>query len=118
MTGKLGSGRQCMSWISLADEIAAIRFALQNETVRDAVNLTAPHPATNATFTKALGAALHRPTFLTIPRFVRRAPAPVGGLIDSLLFSSARVAPSALLAAGFTFDHPHLPDALQAVLGS
>ncbi len=113
---KAGSGRQWMSWITLHDEVRAIRFALEGE-VSGALNLTAPNPVTNAAFTDAVGDALHRPTFLTIPRFATRAPAGIGGLVESLLFSSARVEPAALVAAGFTFDHPDLPGALQAVLG-
>lgn len=114
---KAGSGRQWMSWISLHDEVRAIRFALEQSSMAGALNLTAPQPVTNAAFTDAVGDALHRPTFLTIPRFAAKAPLGIGGLVESLLFSSARVEPAALAAAGFAFDHPDLPTALQAVLG-
>ncbi len=114
--GKAGRGDQWMSWISLHDEVRAIRFALDQQHVHGPLNLTAPHPVTNAEFTKALGAAVHRPTFLTIPQLVRHAPLGIGDLVGSLLFTSARVEPAALTAAGFTFDQPELPAALEAVL--
>ncbi|WP_426573437.1 TIGR01777 family oxidoreductase [Aquihabitans sp. McL0605] len=114
--GKAGRGTQWMSWISLDDEVRAIRFALDTDSVSGPVNLTAPNPVTNAAFTKALGAAVHRPTFLTIPRFVRHVPAGIGPLVESLLFSSARVEPTALVSAGFTFEHPSLDEALASVL--
>ena len=68
LLGKLGRGTQWMSWISLADEVGAIRFLLEHEVVGP-VNLTAPTPVTNAVFTKALGRVLHRPTFLPVPSF-------------------------------------------------
>jgi hypothetical protein len=113
---KAGNGQQWMSWITLHDEVRAIRFALEHDTVTGPVNLTAPAPVTNADFTDAVGEALHRPTFLTIPRFARKAPFGVGDLVGSLLFSSARVQPHALVEAGFTFDHEDLRGALDAVL--
>ena len=115
--GKAGKGTQWMPWIALADEIGAIRFLLDAE-VSGAVNLTAPNPVTNAEFTKALGRAVHRPTLLPVPRFVRHAPFGVGPLLGSLLFSSARVLPEALTLAGYAFAHPDLDDALAAVLAS
>ncbi len=113
---KAGTGRQWMSWVTLHDEVRAIRFALDHDTVSGALNLTAPQPVTNAVFTDAVGEALHRPTFLTIPRLAGKAPFGIGGLVESLLFSSARVQPEALRSAGFTFDHPDLGTALAAVL--
>lgn len=116
--GKAGKGDQWMSWITLHDEVRAIRFALDHAEVRGPLNLTAPHPVTNAGFTKALGLELHRPTFATIPRVVRHAPFGIGDLVGSLLFTSARVEPAALTAAGFTFEHPELAPALQAVLSA
>lgn len=112
---KAGSGRQWMSWITLHDEVRAIRFALDHD-IAGPANLTAPEPVTNAAFTDAVGEALHRPTFLTIPRFASKAPLGIGGLVESLLFSSARVTPTALTEAGFTFEHPDLGTALAAVL--
>lgn len=113
---KAGRGTQWMSWITLPDEVRAIRFALDTAALRGPVNLTAPGPVTNAAFTDAVGRALHRPTFLTIPRVARRAPFGIGPLIESLLFTSARVRPAALEAAGFTFQQPDLSTALGSVL--
>ncbi|MGN6695988.1 MAG: DUF1731 domain-containing protein, partial [Aquihabitans sp.] len=113
---KAGSGKQWMSWITRHDEVRAIRFALEEGGLSGAVNLTAPNPVTNAAFTDAVGDALHRPTFLTIPAFVRKAPLGIGGLVESLLLVSQRCEPAALLDAGFSFDHPDLHTALEAVL--
>lgn len=114
--GQAGSGRQWFSWISLADEIGAIRFLLDHDDMTGPVNLTAPAPCTNAEFTKALGRAVHRPTVLRIPGLVAHAPLGLGDLAQSLLFSSARVLPAALLDAGYSFQHPELEEALGAVL--
>jgi len=116
--GKAGTGRQWMSWITLDDEVRAIRFALETPEVHGPLNLTAPRPVTNGEFTRALAGALHRPAVLTIPRLVQRAPFGVGDLVGSLLFTSARVEPRALLDAGFTFEHPDLDEALAAVLAT
>lgn len=115
--GRAGSGRQWMSWITLADEVAAIRHALDHEAVRGPVNLTAPGAVTNAEFTRALGAHLHRPTVVRVPALARRLPFGVGDLVGSLLFTSARVIPDALLASGFTFAHADLDGALDDLLG-
>jgi uncharacterized protein len=112
--GRFGSGRQWWSWISLTDEIAAIRFLLDHD-LRGPVNLTAPGATTNAEFSKVLGHVLHRPAALPVPAFGPKLL--VGGeLAQALLFTSARVVPSALEAAGFTFAHPDLDGALRAVL--
>lgn len=115
--GRAGRGTQWMSWITIVDEVRAIRFALESE-VAGPLNLTAPGPVTNAEFTRALGTALHRPTFLTVPRLAKKAPAGIGDLVGSLLFTSARVEPAALLAAGFRFEHPELDEALPAVVSA
>jgi len=114
--GKIGSGRQWMSWISLADEVAAIRFLLSPDcTVRGPVNLTAPGPVTNEVFTKALGRVLHRPTFLPVPSF---GPKVLLGaeLATALLLEGQRALPDVLLDAGFEFQHPDLEPALRDVL--
>lgn len=112
--GRLGSGRQWWSWISLTDEVRAIRFLLDAD-VSGPVDLTAPEPVTNATFTKALGRALGRPTVLPVPRF---GPNLLLGseLATELLFTSQRVLPAVLDGAGFAFEHRALPDALRAEL--
>ncbi len=112
--GKLGGGHQYMSWISIDDEVGIITWLLDTE-ICGAVNLTAPEPVTNHDFTKALGAALHRPTFLTVPSF---GPKILLGseLADSLLFSSARVAPTVAEGAGYEFRHRTIDAALADVL--
>ncbi len=116
--GQAGSGDQWFSWITLADEVGAIRFALESSDVSGPLNLTSPSPCTNAEFTKALGRAVRRPTLMRIPRLVTRLPAGVGDLAESLLFSSARVLPAALGEAGYRFAHPELDEALTSVLAT
>jgi uncharacterized protein len=112
--GKMGSGRQWWSWITLRDEVDAIVWLLTHE-LAGPVNLTAPSPTTNAKLTKALGAQLHRPTFLAVPKF---GPGLIVGreLAQALLFTSQRVQPAALTAAGFGFSDPDLPAALASIL--
>jgi uncharacterized protein (TIGR01777 family) len=114
--GKIGSGRQWMSWIALADEIAAIRFLLSPDCgVQGPVNLTAPGPVTNEVFTKALGRVLHRPTFVPVPSV---GPKLLLGaeLATALLLEGQRALPDVLLDAGFEFQHPDLEPALRDVL--
>jgi len=113
-----GKGDQWMSWITLDDEVSAIRHVLDHATLSGPVNLTAPNPATNAEFTEAVGHALHKPTFLRIPRLIGKLPFGVGDLVRSLLFSSGRVVPHVLVESGFEFAHPELPSALEAVLAT
>jgi len=112
--GPLGSGRQWMSWISLADAVAAIVFVLETPTLAGPVNLTAPQPVTNGEFTRALGHALHRPAILPAPAFALRLA--LGEMADEALLASSRVHPAKLLAAGFPFAHPTVDQALAAAL--
>jgi uncharacterized protein (TIGR01777 family) len=113
--GKMGGGREWWSWISLDDEVRAIRFLIDNE-VHGPVNLTAPNPERNVDITRALGQVLHRPTFFTVPSF---GPKLLLGseLADSLLFMSQRISPTVLLDHGFEFEHPELVGALEDALG-
>jgi hypothetical protein len=113
--GRLGTGRQWLSWISLADEVAAIEWLLTAE-VAGAVNATAPAPVTNDEFTRALADTLHRPAVLRVPRF---APSLLLGaeLVDTLLYSGQRVLPAVLESSGFSFAHRELAPALRALLG-
>ena len=114
LLGKLGTGRQWMSWISLADEVRAIRFLLDHD-IAGPVNATAPTPVTNAVFTKAVGHTLHRPTFLPIPNFGPKLL--VGSeLAEVLLFEGQRVLPEVLQAHGFEFTTPDLEAALRSIL--
>jgi uncharacterized protein (TIGR01777 family) len=113
---KMGSGRQWQSWISIDDEVGAIAHLLTSD-LSGPVNLTAPTPVTNATFADELGAALHRPTFLPIPKFGPKLL--LGGeLADNLLFEGQKVLPRALNGDGYPFVHPELADALRAMLSS
>jgi hypothetical protein len=111
---RLGSGRQWMSWVSLADVIAAILFALEQTKLAGPVNVTAPNPLTNAEFTRALGQQLHRPAFLAVPAFAVRML--FGQMGDEALLASARVQPEKLLASGFRFSMPEINRALRAAL--
>jgi uncharacterized protein (TIGR01777 family) len=112
---KIGSGRQYLSWISIADEVRAIRFMLDNDHVTGPVNLTAPEPVTNAEFTKALARTLGRPAALGIPAAALRLAL---GEVASELLGSTRVLPGALAAAGFSFRHPILGDALRDLVAT
>ncbi len=112
--GTIGSGKQWMSWIALDDLIKLIHFALENETLRGAVNAVAPNPVTNEEFTKMLGKALHRPTVLPIPTFAIKLM--FGEMGETLLLQGARVLPKRLLDAGFEFQFSNLEEAMKHVL--
>jgi uncharacterized protein (TIGR01777 family) len=112
--GRMGSGRQWWSWISIADEIRALMWLLDHD-VAGPVNLASPNPVTNAEFSKVLGRVLSRPAIVPVPSF---GPKLLRGaeLADELLFASQRVQPDALTKSGFRFSHPDLEAALRAVL--
>lgn len=113
--GRIASGKQWMSWISLEDEIGAILHLLKESSVSGPVNLTAPEPATNLDFTKALGAAVHRPTILPTPL----APLKIAlgaELVTALLVNGQRVLPSALEVSGYKFKQPDIKNALVSML--
>jgi len=112
--GRLGSGRQWMSWVSLDDVIAAILFALKTPALAGPVNMTSPNAVTNAEFTRALGRALHRPAFLPAPAFALRLA--LGQMADEALLSSTRAVPVKLTEAGFRFSHATVESALVAAL--
>jgi hypothetical protein len=114
--GKLGSGRQYTSWISLTDEVAAIRRLLAADGVSGPVNLTAPTPVTNAVFTRELARALHRPAVLTVPPFALRAV--LGGFADEGVLAGQRVMPRVLGGAGFPFTHTDIGAALRDLLAT
>jgi uncharacterized protein (TIGR01777 family) len=110
--GKLGSGKQWWSWITLHDQIKAISFLL-NKNVEGPVNLTSPHPATNQEFTAALARALKRPAIFPVPSIALKIA--LGGFSTEIL-GSKKVLPQKLLDAGFNFDYPHLAPALSALV--
>ena len=106
--GKLGSGKQWWSWITLHDQIRAMIF-LMNSKIEGPVNITSPNPVTNQQFTAALARALKRPAFFPAPAFALRAV--LGGFSTEIL-GSKRVMPKVLLDNDFEFDYPHLLAAL------
>lgn len=108
--GRLGSGKQWMSWIGLRDLVAATLFVLDEPALTGAVNLTSPQPVTNAEFTRAFARRLHRPAILPAPAFALRIA--LGRMADEALLSSARALPRKLLGAGFRFAHTSIDDAL------
>jgi uncharacterized protein (TIGR01777 family) len=113
--GRIGSGAQYMPWISLDDEVGAIRFLAEHADVAGPVNLTAPLPVTNADFTAALAQAVHRPAVLPVPAFAIRA---LGAQGEEMLLYGQRAVPAKLEAAGYRFRHATLEEALAAALGS
>jgi uncharacterized protein (TIGR01777 family) len=112
--GKIGSGQQWMSWITLADTVGVLRLALANRAISGALNVVAPSPVRNAEFVRELGRAMHRPAILPAPAFALKFA--LGELAEALLLSSQRVMPSRLQQLGHKFQHADLPSALAAVL--
>jgi uncharacterized protein (TIGR01777 family) len=112
--GRIGDGKQWMSWIALADVVRALEFVIDKQNLSGAVNFVAPNPVTNTTFTSALGNILGRPTFFPVPAFGARLA--FGEMADALLLSSQRVEPKRLNESGFKFDYANLNDALSVIL--
>lgn len=111
--GRLGSGRQWMSWISIVDEVAAVTHLLEHD-VHGPVNLVSPNPVTNAELTATLASVLRRPAVIPVPRIALRA---VLGEMTQELLASARIRPVALAESGYRFRHPDLEAALRQLLG-
>lgn len=112
--GRLGSGRQWMSWIALEDLIEVVLYAIDHNELSGAINAVAPNPVTNAEFTKALGRALDRPVVLPVPAFaLKMLP---GRMAQEALLASARVIPEVLQQRGFAFQYPTIEHALQHAL--
>ena len=112
--GRIGNGKQWMSWIALDDVVGAITHAISDESLAGPVNIVAPNPVTNADFTKHLGRVLSRPTLFPVPAFGARLA--FGEMADALLLSSQRVMSSRLNQAGYGFVEPELAGALRRVL--
>ena len=110
--GKLGNGKQWWSWITLHDVIRAITFLLESK-VAGPVNLTSPNPVTNQEFTSALARAMHRPALFPAPAIALKVA--LGGFSSEIL-GSKKVVPQALTDAGFTWDYPHITNALTALI--
>jgi uncharacterized protein len=111
--GPLGDGSQYFSVVSLTDWVRAVGYLGDHRDAAGPYNLTAPQAPTNAEFTSALGAQLHRPTRLRVPRFALKAAT---GELSGELVGSLRVQPQRLLDAGFTFEHPDVESILSAAL--
>ena len=112
--GRLGSGRQWMSWIAMPDQLAAIRFLLEHDEVTGPVNLTAPEPARNRDYTRAVGRAVRRPALAVVPRTALRVA--LGGFADEGVLVSQRVVPTRLEQAGFTFTYDDVDAAVAALV--
>lgn len=113
--GRVGHGRQWMSWIAIDDLIDIFHAGIMDETLRGSVNAVSPNPVTNNEFTKTLGNVLHRPTFLPVPRFGVKAV--LGESADELALASARVIPAKLKQRGHSFRFEDLDPALRFLLG-
>jgi uncharacterized protein (TIGR01777 family) len=112
--GKLSSGQQWMSWVTLGDVVGILRMAIENGSVRGALNVVSPQPLQNAEFTYLLAKAMHRPALFPAPAFALRLM--LGEMADALLLSSQRVVPRALEKIGYQFLHGDLNSALAAIL--
>jgi uncharacterized protein (TIGR01777 family) len=110
--GRIGSGKQWMSWIALEDVVEILRVALNNSELRGPVNVVAPEPVTNAGFTKTLAVAMHRPAIFPAPAFALRVA--LGEMADALLLTSQRVAPAKLERFYYPYRYQTLNSALAA----
>ena len=114
--GRLGSGRQWMPWIHVEDAARLILRAVEQDSIRGPINLTAPEAVTNAIFTQSLAKALHRPAFFHAPIFAMRLL--LRGMADEMLLGSQRVNPRVATDSGYTFTHPSLAGAFASLLGA
>jgi uncharacterized protein (TIGR01777 family) len=112
--GWVGRGSQWVSWISLQDEIRAIRFLMENQSLQGPFNLTSPRPVTMREFTRILGRVLRRPAWTMLPAFAARLM--FGEMADEVLLASQQAIPKRLLEAGFKFSHVDLRTALDAMI--
>src|SRR6185369_8548215 len=106
MGGKVGSGKQYISWVALDDAVRVVKFAIDDETIRGPLNVVSPNPVTNEEFTKTLGHVLNRPTALAMPAFAARLA--FGEMADEMLLASQKVLPKRLIQVGFQFQYPTL----------
>lgn len=113
--GRLGSGKQWMSWIALEDLIRIIHLALENTQLRGAINAAAPNPVTNEEFTRTFGKVLNRPTILPLPEFAIKLM--FGEMGETILLEGARVLPKRLTENGFEFKFTNLEPAMKEILG-
>jgi uncharacterized protein len=114
--GRLGTGKQWMSWIAFGDVVGIVRWAITDSQARGPVNVVAPNPVQNAEFTHLLAKVLHRPALFPVPAFALRLM--LGEMADALLLGSQRVRPEKLIGAGYKFRFENLEPALQAALAT
>ena len=112
--GRIGSGQQWMSWVTLRDVVAILRMALDNGAPRGPINVVSPQPVRNAEFTSLLASALHRPALFPAPAFALRLM--LGEMADALLLSSQRAEPAQLAKLHYPFHDPDLATALRSTL--
>ncbi|MGR3218416.1 MAG: TIGR01777 family oxidoreductase [Candidatus Anammoxibacter sp.] len=112
--GRLGSGKQYVSWVLIDDAVNAIHHVLTDDSLSGPVNVSSPNPVTNKVFTKTFGKIIRRPTFIPMPAFSARLA--FGEMADELLLASTRVEPAKLINSGFKFEYPEIEDALRNVL--
>jgi uncharacterized protein (TIGR01777 family) len=112
--GRIGSGKQWMSWVTLEDVVEVLKLALRDAMVRGQINVVSPEPVTNAAFTKELARALHRPALIPAPAFALKLA--MGEMADALLLSSQRVVPGMLSRFSYRFLYPQLGQALQKIV--
>jgi uncharacterized protein (TIGR01777 family) len=112
--GHVGTGRQWLAWISLEDEVRAIRFLMEDRHLRGPFNLTSPHPVTMKQFCRILGRLLGKPAWTAVPAFAMRLA--LGEMADEVLLAGQRVAPKRLVHAGFEFRHTDVRGALTAII--
>ena len=112
--GRIGTGRQWLSWIDVHDLVGAILHILKNDSLRGSVNVSTPTPVTNAEFTKILASVLSRPAIIPLPAFAARLA--LGQMANELLLASQRVEPAKLLESGYRFQYPELKSSLENIL--
>ena len=112
--GRVGDGKQWMSWIAIEDVVGGLRYVIDNNSIKGPVNFVAPTPVTNSEFTEVMGEVLSRPTLFPMPAFAARLA--FGEMADALLLSSARVEPKQLVDRGYSFRHSTLKAALMHIL--
>jgi uncharacterized protein len=115
MGGKVGTGKQYISWVALEDAVNAIKLPINDQSMQGPVNVVSPNPVTNEEFTKTLGHVLNRPTALAMPAFAARLA--FGEMADEMLLVSQRVLPKKLVGAGFQFHYPELEAAMKRYVG-
>jgi uncharacterized protein (TIGR01777 family) len=113
--GKIGNGKQYMSWITLEEVVRIIKYVSDTPVLNDPINVVSPNPVTNEEFTKCLGQVLSRPVHFTLPSFILKTT--LGQMADELLLASTRVTPKKLIDNGFSFQHAQLEPALKSILG-